>query len=140
MRYEGMPNTSNPFLPLLQEAGLIYGVNLHYMELDRDRRAVVQKHDIENKVADVSIYISRNAKVRSIWSPKIWSKAITVRKDLLPIFYDLLMMNDEVRKPIYAYGFTHFRFQMISKAQWYITDEGVQLISKYFLATEGAYL
>lgn len=50
------------------------------------------------------------------------------------------MMNDEVRKPIYAYGFTHFRFQMISKAQWYITDEGVQLISKYFLATEGAYL
>lgn len=57
MRYEGMPNTSNPFLPLLQEAGLIYGVNLHYMELDRDRRAVVQKHDIENKVADVSIYI-----------------------------------------------------------------------------------
>lgn len=24
------------------------------MELDRDRRAVVQKHEIENKVADVS--------------------------------------------------------------------------------------
>jgi len=81
----------------------MFGVNLNQMELDRDRRAVVQKHDIENKVAD------------------IWAKSIVIRQDLVPIFFDLLMMNDE----------------MINKAQWYINDLGVDLLSKFFISTQG---
>ena len=91
------------------------------MELDRDRRAVVQKHDIENKVADVSSREEGEKKggkrrkekararefIESIYllfliCCEIWTKSIVVRQDLVPIFFDLLMMNDEVTLPSFS--------------------------------------
>eukprot|EP01113_Clastostelium_recurvatum_P005596 TRINITY_DN124_c1_g1_i5.p1 TRINITY_DN124_c1_g1~~TRINITY_DN124_c1_g1_i5.p1 ORF type:complete len:1182 (-),score=354.74 TRINITY_DN124_c1_g1_i5:261-3785(-) len=57
----------------MKDDGLHFGVNLNEVELDRDRRAVVKKNDIDRKVSD------------------IWTKAITKRHDLLPTYYDLLM-------------------------------------------------
>lgn len=62
----------------MKEDGLYLGVNLHSMELDRDRRAVVKKFDIDRKVSD------------------IWAKAIIKRKDLIPIYFDLLMEDHQV--------------------------------------------
>jgi hypothetical protein len=62
----------------LKDDGLLFGVNLKKMELDRDRRAVVKRHDIENQVSD------------------IWSKSIVKRQDLVPVFFDLLMQDHQV--------------------------------------------
>lgn len=62
----------------MKEDGLYYGINLLSMELDRDRRAVVKKFDVDRKVSD------------------IWTKAIVKKKSLIPIYFDLLMENHQV--------------------------------------------
>ena len=67
----------------MKDDGLYMGVNLLQMELDRDRRAVVRRNDIEQQVS------------------KIWTTAILQRKDLLPIFFDLLLEDHQVNLIFY---------------------------------------
>lgn len=77
----------------MKEDGLLMGVNLKDMELDRDRRAVVKKGMnsclfgtlIQKSTAEIERKIS-----------DIWTKAILQRKDLIPVYFDLLMQDYQV--------------------------------------------
>jgi hypothetical protein len=77
----------------MKEDGLLYGVNLHELQIDRDRKAgkysanlsnnmfvpneVVHKYDIDRRVSD------------------IWSKAIMSNNKLIPTYYEMLK-NDHL--------------------------------------------
>lgn len=57
----------------MKEEGLLMGIDARELTLDRDRRAVVKRAELDNLVSE------------------IWSQAILVNKSLVPILYDMLM-------------------------------------------------
>lgn len=73
-----------------EEGGLQHGVDFNDLQIDRDRRAVMKRHDIDRKVESISIhlqYIEILSQLIEMWSEALvkvservyltWSTACT---------------------------------------------------------------